>query len=99
MYALDQYLHHTFRDVEENTLLQGTWTQDDCYCFTMRDWQATKDVILKAEDIETHFAQQKLLKLALIYQHNMGGTYVEKRGTLDEVKKAASKLSIEVDAM
>jgi ribosomal protein L13E len=29
----------------------------------------------------------------------MGGTYVEKHGASDEVKKAASKLGIEVDAM
>ena len=65
----------------------------------MRDWQATKEVILKAESIESHFAQQKLSKPTLIYQHNMCGTYVKKRGALNEVKKAASKLGIEVDPM
>jgi hypothetical protein len=99
VYALDQYFHHTFRDVEKNTLLQGSRTQDNCYCFTMHDWQATKDVILKAESIETHFAQQKLSRPTLIYQHNMGGTYIEKCGTSDEVKKAANKLGTEVDVM
>jgi len=65
----------------------------------MRDWQVTKEVILKAESIESHFAQQMLSKPTLIYQHNMCGTYVKKRGALNEVKKAASKLGIEVDAM
>jgi hypothetical protein len=99
IYALDQYIHHTFVDLEKNSLLQGTCTLDNCYCFTMRDWQATRDVILKAESIENHFAQQKLLKPTLVYQHNMGGTYVERRGTSDEVKKAANKLGLEVDAM
>src|ERR1700722_17582324 len=71
VYALNQYIHHTFIDTEKNTLLQGTRTLDDCYCFTMRDWQATSYVILKAESIENHFAQQKLLKPTLVYQHNM----------------------------
>jgi hypothetical protein len=52
VYALDQYIHHTFVDAEKNSLLQGMRTQDDCYRFTMRDWQATKEVILKAESIE-----------------------------------------------
>jgi len=64
----------------------------------MRDWQAMK-VIVQAKAIENHFAQQKLSKTTLIYQHNMGGVYMEKRGTSDEVKKAASKLGSEVDAM
>src|SRR5882762_6366638 len=99
MYVLDKYIHHTFLNADKNSLLQGTRTLDDCYCFTMRDWQATKEVILQAESIENHFAQQKLSKPNLIYQHNMGGTYVEKRGTSDEVKKAASKIGTEVDAM
>jgi len=99
VYALDQYIHHTFVDAERNSLLQGSCTQDDYYCFTMRDWQATKEVILQARSIENHFAQQKLSKPVLIYQHNMGSTYTEKRGTSEEVKKAAGKLGIEVDAM
>jgi hypothetical protein len=99
VYALDQYIHHTFVDEGKNSLLQGTRTHDDCYCFTMRDWQATRDVILQAESIENHFAQQKLSKPTLVYQHNMGGTYAERRGTSDEVKKAANKLGLEVDAM
>ena len=80
-------------------MLQGTRTQEDCYCLTMRDWQATKELILQAESIKNHFAQQKLSKPTLIYQHNMGGTCVEKPGASDEVKKAASKLGIEVNAM
>jgi len=67
VYALDQYLHHTFVDAENKTLLQSTRTHDDYYCFTMRDWQATKEVILKAESIEGHFAQQKLSKPTLVY--------------------------------
>jgi hypothetical protein len=37
----------------------------------MQDWQATRAVILQAESIENHFAQQKLLKPTLVYQHNM----------------------------
>src|SRR5882762_3881090 len=65
----------------------------------MRDWQATKEVIVQAEAIKNHFAQQKLSKPTLIYQHNMGCAYMEKRGTSDEVKKVASKLGLEVDAM
>jgi hypothetical protein len=99
VYALNQYIHHTFIDVEKSSLLHGMHTQDDCYCFTMQDWQATKEVILQAESVESHFAQQKLSKPTLVYQHNMGGTYIEKRGASDEVKKAASKLGIEVDVM
>ena len=35
VYALDQYIHHTFVDVGKNTLLLGSRTQDDYYCFTM----------------------------------------------------------------
>jgi hypothetical protein len=99
VYALDQYIHHTFIDVERKSLLQGSRTLDDCYCFTMHNWQATKEVILQAESIEKHFSQQRLSKPTLIYQHNMGGTFVERRGASDEVKKAANKLGSEVDAM
>jgi hypothetical protein len=99
VYALDQYIHHTFIDAERNSLLQSSCTQDNYYCFTMQDWQATKEVILQAGSIENHFAQQKLSKPMLIYQHNMGGTYAETHGTSDEVKKAAGKLGTKVDAM
>ena len=83
---------HTFVDSEKNSLLQGFCTHDNCYYFTIWDWQATREVILQAEFIENHFAQQKLLKLTLVYQHNMGGTYVERHSTSDEVKKAVNKL-------
>jgi hypothetical protein len=42
----------------------------------------------------------KIILLSRSYQsHNMGSTYIEKRGTSDEVRKAASKLGTEVDAM
>jgi hypothetical protein len=99
VHALDQYFHHTFVDVEKNTLLQGTQNLDDYCCIIMRDWQATKEVIIKAKAIENHFTLQKLSKPTLVYQHNMGGTYVEKCGTSDEVKKVASKLGLKVDAM
>jgi hypothetical protein len=78
VYALDKYIHHTFVDAEKNSLLQGTRTLDDYYCFIMRDWQATKEVILKAETIKSYFSQQKLSKPVLVYQHNMGSAYVEK---------------------
>ena len=54
---------------------------------------------MQAESIENHFAQQKLLKPMLVYQHNMGGTYAGRPSSLDEVKKAANKLGLEVDAM
>jgi hypothetical protein len=99
VYTLNQYIHHTFVDADKKTLLLGTRTIDDFYCFTMRDWQATKEVIAQAESIEKHFVLQKLSKPTLIYQHNMGGIYTERRGTSDEVKKAANKLGTEVDAM
>jgi len=99
VYTLDQYIHHTFVDADSKSLLQGSRTLDNCYRFTMHNWQATKDVIIQAESIERHLTQQRLSKPTLIYQHNMGGTYIERRGTLDEVKKAASKLGTEVDAM
>jgi hypothetical protein len=99
VYALDQYIHHTFIDMEKKSLLQGSCTLDDCYRFTMRNWQATKEVILQAESIEKHFSLQRLSKPTLIYQHNMGGTFIERRGTSDEVKKAANKLGSKVDAM
>jgi hypothetical protein len=67
VYALDQYIHHTFIDTEKKSLLQGSRTLDDCYCFTMRNWQATKEVILQAESIEKHFSLQRLSKPTLIY--------------------------------
>jgi hypothetical protein len=35
VYALDKYIHHAFVDAERNSLLQGSRTQEDYYCFTM----------------------------------------------------------------
>jgi hypothetical protein len=96
---LNKYIHHTFIDAERKSLLLGMCTQNDCYCFTMQDQQATKEVIIQAESIKSHFTQQKLSKPNLIYQHNMGSTYIEKCGMSDKVRKAASKVGTEVDAM
>src|ERR1700683_5125709 len=57
--SLDQYMTHTFRD-DSGLLFHASCTIDDYYCFVMRDWPATKLVLLKADAIENDFARQSL---------------------------------------
>jgi hypothetical protein len=65
----------------------------------MCDWKATKEIILQAESIENCFGQQRLSRPTLVYQHNMGSSYIVKCGASDKVRKVASKIGTEVDAM
>jgi flagellar capping protein FliD len=96
--SLDQYMTHTFRD-DSGSLFHASRTIDDYYCFVMRDWQATKLVLLKADDIEGDFARQSLSKPKLVYELNSGGGMIERRGTSDAVKIASQKIGSEVDAL
>lgn len=96
--SLDQYLTHSFHD-NVGLLFHASRTIDDYYCFVMHDWPATKLVLLKADDIESNFTRQSLLKPKLIYELNSGGGMIEKCGTSDMVKKASQQIGSEVDAL